>query len=55
MIDALRHRLAQHGQGRVMIPGWPEDAGPRQLHGTIAHPANRTVSQDEGSGGIEGS
>ena len=40
VVDAARHRLAQHGERRVAILGRAEHAGPRKLHGAIAHALN---------------
>src|SRR5205807_10417149 len=45
MVDARRHRLAQHCQRRVAITRRPEHAGSGKLHGAIAKPLHHAVAQ----------
>ena len=51
VIDAARHRLAQHGERRVAILRRPEHAGPGELHRAIAHAVHGAVAELESAGG----
>jgi hypothetical protein len=53
MIDALRHRLAQHRESAVTIPGRSEHAGAGELHGAIAEPLHGAVAEDECAGLVD--
>ena len=50
VIDAARHRLAQHGERRVAILGRAEHAGPGELHGAVAEPLHGAVAERERAG-----
>src|SRR5690606_10641636 len=50
VVDAARHRLAQHGYGFGTVPGRTVDAGSGQLHGAVAEATDPAVAESEGSG-----
>ena len=53
--DAPLDRLAQHGDGLVVVAGRAEDAGPGELHRAEAHPAQREVpGGGDGAAGSSG-
>ena len=45
VVDAARHRLAQHRERRVAVLGRPEHAGPGELHRAVAHAVHDAVAQ----------
>lgn len=48
VIDAPRHRLAQHGERTLAIPRRTEDTRPRELHRAIAQAFHGSVAETEG-------
>ena len=52
VIDPARHRLAQDGEGGAAILGRTEDAGPGELHRTIAHAFHSSIAERECRGGV---
>jgi hypothetical protein len=50
VIDAARHRLAQHRDGGGAVLRRAEHAGSRKLHRAIAHALHGVLAKLEGSG-----
>ena len=50
VVDAGRHRLAQHRERRVAVLGRPEHTAPSELHSAVAEAVHDAVAQGEGAG-----
>jgi hypothetical protein len=53
VVDAARHRLAQHRERRVAVLGRTEHTGTGELHRAVAEAVHDTVTQGEGAGNTE--
>jgi hypothetical protein len=53
MVHPGIHGRAQHGHGRIVIPGRAEHARPGELHGAIAKAPYGAIAKREGSGLVD--
>ena len=53
MVHSGSDGFAQHGQRRVMVPGWAKHAGSRELHGAVAKPFHGAAAEGERAGFVD--